>query len=87
MMSILFLTKRALKLWRKKCQRRGLGNISNQSGSAKDNDVIDSYTGTGTARGEHQLSRGMQSEENISKNQGSYEVDGDESEDLDNDMM
>jgi hypothetical protein len=76
---------RALKLWMKKCQRRGLGNISNQSGSARDNDVtvIDSCTGTGNASGELQLSGGMQSEENISKNQGSYELDGDET---DNDM-
>lgn len=80
-----FPYERALKLWMKKCQRRGLGNISN-------NEISDSGSGAGTGsvngiidvevEDYYQDDEGMPTGENM-EHDGLFELDAEESEDSD----
>ena len=80
-----FPYKRALKLWMKKCQRRGLGNISN-------NDISNSgsVAGTGSIDVEDEdyinHEEGMLTKENMQCD-GLFEFDAEELKDSDDEMM
>ena len=68
----------------KKCQRRGLGNISN-------NEINNLGSGAGGGRidveAEDQASKDMKTAENMEHNEGLFELDGKESKDLNAQML
>lgn len=78
-----FPYERQLKLWRNKCQRRGLGKISNNENNKSSNGIgsID-FEAKDQARG------GMQTGENWEHNEGLVEVklDGKEFKDSNDEM-
>ena len=84
-----FPYERALKLWKKKCQRRGLGNVSS-------NDISNSGSGVGTGTSsidvevedyyEDDHDEGMLTGENM-QHDGLFGLDAKELEDSDDEMM
>ena len=92
---------RVVKIWRKNCQRRGLGNIFDQSGIASANknatstDLCNStVSGSGsgwTSSSIVEIEMQSQSEDNIGDSEGnlvdSKEFDGFETKDVDDERM